>query len=69
MKLGGALAVKTIVIDRQHTPTDKLCSPRAIRLRKERRLVSRTQTMHKSYFLAFFAYLGFQVANIFTSVY
>jgi hypothetical protein len=25
--------------------------------------------MHKSYFLAFFAYLGFKVANIFTSVY
>jgi hypothetical protein len=47
-------------------PHSRLCSPRAIRSRKEWRLVSWTQTMHKSYFLAFFAYLGFQVANIFT---
>ena len=69
MKSGRALAVKIIDIDRQHTPTARLCSPRAVRSRKERRLVSWTQTMHKSYFLAFFAYLGFQVANIFTSVY
>ena len=69
MKSGGALVAKIFVIDRQHTPTARLCSPRAIRSRKDRRLVSWTQTMHKSYFLAFFAYLGFQVANIFTSVY
>ena len=67
MKSGGALSAKTIDIDRQHTPTARLCSPRAIRSRKERRLVSWTQTMHKSYFLAFFAYLGFQVANIIAS--
>ena len=69
MKSGGALAAKIIGIIRQHTPTARLCSPRAIRSRKERRLVSWTQTMHKNYFLAFFAYLGFQVANIFTYVY
>ena len=40
MKSGGALVAKTIVIDRQHSPTARLCSPRAIRSRKERRLVS-----------------------------
>ena len=34
-------------------PTARLCSPRAIRSRKERRQVSWTQTMCKSYFLAF----------------
>jgi len=56
-------------IDRQHTPTARLCSPRVIRSRKERRLVSWTQTMHKNYFLDFFAYLGFQVANIVAFIY
>jgi len=69
MKSGGALAAKIIDIDHQHTPTARLCSPRAIRSRKERGLVSWTQTMHKSYFLAFFAYLGFWVANIVTFIY
>jgi len=69
MKSGEALAAETIVIDRQHTPTARLCSPRAIRSRKEWRLVSWTQTMHKNYFLAFFAYLGFQVANIVAFIY
>ena len=69
MKLGGALAAKSIDIDRQHTPTARLCSPRAIRSRKEQRLVSWTPTMHKNYFLAFFAYLGFQVANIVAFIY
>ena len=69
MKSGGALAVKTIIIGRQHNPIARLCSPRAIRSRKERRLVSWTQTMHKNYFLAFFAYLRFQVANIVTFIY
>ena len=39
------------------------------RSRKEWRLVSWTQTMHKSYFSAFFAYIEFQVANIFNSIY
>jgi len=66
---GGELVVKIIDIDRQHTPAARLCSPRAIRSRKDRRQVSWTQTMHKCYFLAFFAYLGFQVANIITFVY
>jgi hypothetical protein len=47
----------------------RLCSHQAIRARKERRLVSWTQTMHRNYFLAFFAYLGFQVAYIITFVY
>ena len=69
MKLGGALAAKIIDIDLQHTPTVRLCSPWAIRSRKERRLVSWTQTMHKNYFLAFFAYLRFQVANIVAFIY
>ena len=69
MKSGGALAVKIIDIDRQHTPTARLFSPRAIRSRKERRLVSWTQLMHKNYFLSFFAYLGFQVANIVAFIY
>jgi len=40
MKSGEALAAKIIDIDRQNTPTARLCSPRAIRLRKEQRLVS-----------------------------
>ena len=69
MKSGGALVTKIIDMDRQHTPIARLCSPRALMSRKERRLVSWIQTMHKNYFLAFFAYLGFQVANIFTFVY
>ena len=63
MKSGRVLAAKIIDIDRQHTPTARLCSPRAIRSRKERRLVSWTQTMHKNYFLAFFTYLGFQMVT------
>jgi hypothetical protein len=64
-----SVGAKIIDIDRQHTPTARLCSPRAIRSKKERRMVSWTQNMHDNYFLAFFAYLGFQVANIFTFVY
>ena len=69
MKSGKALAAKIIDIVRQHTPIARLCSPRAIRSRKERRLLLWTQTRHKNYFLAFFAYLGFQVANIITFIY
>ena len=34
MKPGGALAAKIIDIDRQHTPTARLCSPRAIGSKK-----------------------------------
>ena len=34
MKSGRALAAKIIDIDRQHTPTARLCSPRAIRSKK-----------------------------------
>ena len=34
MKSGGVLVAKIIDIDRQHTPTAKLCSPRAIRSKK-----------------------------------
>ena len=34
MKSGGALAAKIIDIDRQHTPTARLFSPRAIRSKK-----------------------------------
>ena len=34
MKSGEVLAAKIIDIDRQHTPTARLCSPRAIRSRK-----------------------------------
>ena len=34
MKLGGALVAKITDIDRQHTPTARLCSPRAIRSKK-----------------------------------
>ena len=34
MKLGGALGVKFTDIDRQHTHTARLCSPRAIRSKK-----------------------------------
>ena len=34
MKSGGALVAKITDIDRQHTPTAKLCSPRAIRSKK-----------------------------------
>ena len=63
MKSGEALAAKIMDIDHQHTPTARLCSPRAIRSRKEQRLVSWTQTMHKNYFLAFFTYLGFQMVT------
>ena len=51
MKPGGALVAKIIDIDRQHTPKARLCSPRAIRTRKEWGLVSWTQTMHKDYSL------------------
>ena len=69
MKSGGVLAAKITDIGCQHTPAARLCSPRAIRSRKEQRLVSWTQTMHKNYFLAFFAYLGFQVANIIAFIY
>ena len=53
MKPGGALVAKIIDIDLQHTPTARLCLPRAIRSKKSEAWFHEFQNMHKSYFLAF----------------
>ena len=74
MKSEGMLAVKIIEIDRQHTPTPRLCSSRAKRgryrfLRIKQSLVFTNASMHKNYFTAFLSYIGFRVANTFMFTY
>ena len=68
MKLGGALAAKIIDIDRQHTPTAKLCSPRAIRSKKSEAWFHKLKECIR-FISKLSSYHGFQVANTFTFEY
>ena len=64
MKSEGMLAVKIIEIDRQQTPTPRLCSSRAKKgryrfLRIKQSLEFTNTGMHENYFRAFLSYLIF----------
>ena len=68
MKSGGALAAKIIDIDRQHTPTARLCSPRAIRSKKSEAWFHELKECIR-FISKLSSYLGFRVANTFTFEY
>ena len=68
MKSGRVLAAKIIDIDRQHTPTAKLCSPRAIRSKKSEDWFHELKEYIR-FISKLFSYLAFRVANTFTFEY
>jgi hypothetical protein len=71
MKSEGMLVVKIIEIDRQHTPTPRLCSSRAKGVDKDPEDQAKSG-VHKPMwfpFRAFLSYLGFRVANTFMITY
>ena len=68
MKSGEALAAKIIDIDRQHTPTARLCSPRAIRSKKSEAWFHELKECIR-FIPKLSLYLGFWVANTFSFEY
>ena len=67
------LAVKIIEINRQHTPTPRLCSSRAKGVDKDPEDQAKSGVHElrydKNYFRTFLSYLEFQVANTFIFTY
>ena len=65
MKSSGALVAKIIDIDRQHIPTARLCSPRAIRSKKSEAWFHELKECIR-FISKLSSYLGFRVANTFS---
>ena len=68
MKSGRALVAEITDIDRQHTPTARLCSPRAIRSKKSKAWFHELKECIR-FISKLSSYLGFRVANTFTFEY